>query len=134
MSYFPQWRVEKRGMRPGDLIFQRVFIPPVGSGLCLDFFVRVKEIVKTPLRMSFSYETLRGHVESGLAKFSLEQAEGCIIFAITTWSSPAHWLTTLAPKVTSLFQDWCTRRALSNMVARFCFDNPCPRLPTKSAT
>lgn len=63
------WRREGRTMRVGDTILQQINIPPLQRvSLRILVATRVCEVVDLPYRKSFSYETLEGHVERGVAR------------------------------------------------------------------
>src|SRR5687768_15141381 len=49
-----EWSAASRTMRVGDTIVQRVFIPPVGHGICLEFAVRITAIVREERRAGFA--------------------------------------------------------------------------------
>ena len=115
-----EWSAANRAMRVGDTIVQRVFIPPVGRGLCLEFAVRITSIVREERRAGFAYATLDGHVERGVSEFMIEEIDGELRFTIRTWSGPGHWLGRgINRPIAAAYQAWCTRRALRNVAEKF---------------
>ena len=86
-------------MRKGDIIIQRIFMPPLGYGICFEFAVKVKELFLEKNKVGFSYETLKGHPESGLSEFYFEQKENKVHFTIHTLSRPSHWGAKLTKKL-----------------------------------
>ncbi|MBC7552713.1 MAG: DUF1990 family protein [Taibaiella sp.] len=115
---YTQWAHENRGMRIDDTIVQQVFLPPAKTiSQKLLAGVRIKEIFNTPLKQGFSYETLEGHLERGISIFTLQQIPSGCVFTIKTYSSPNGLLPSLLKPLTSLYQDFCTRRALAHLSA-----------------
>jgi len=120
----PQWVREFRAMRVGDIIVQRVVLPPIGLGLCAEFAVRVTALVSEKDKLGFAYKTLTGHLERGVSEFYFEERAGEIFFVIHTHSEPAHWLSRLGRGVFSLpYQRWYTQQALKHVRQRFHRDN-----------
>lgn len=115
MSSYTQWQAENRKMQVGDTIVQQVYLPPYRNlSQKIIFGVRISELIITPERIGFSYETLQGHVEKGVSTFTLEQTkDDQIIFNIHTFSQPGNWLTRLVAPIFSIpYQTYCTRQAL----------------------
>lgn len=112
-----QWEAEHRSMKVGDTIEQQVFLPPVPFfSQKLVFWVRINEIVQETHHKSFSYETLEGHVEQGISRFSIEETDGVITITIHTFSEPGNLITRiLGPIITLPYQAYCTRQALKNI-------------------
>ncbi len=117
----PQWIRERRGMRVGDIIVQRAVLPPIGFGLCAEFAVRISALIREPRKLGFAYETLAGHVESGVSEFYFEERGGALLFVIHTYSEPAHWLARLGRPFSLAYQKWCTHEALKHVKA--CFES-----------
>ncbi len=118
MSSYTQWQAENRKMQVGDTIVQQVYLPPYKKlSQKIIFGVRISELIITPERIGFSYETLQEHVEKGVSTFTLEQTKnGQIIFNIHTFSQPGNWLTRLVAPVFSIpYQTYCTRQALKHV-------------------
>ena len=114
MGFKAQWIVEKRTMQVDDIIHQRVFFPPLGFGICMEFSVRITEIF-TGNKVGFAYETLEGHVEKGLSEFYFQQKGTDVVFVIHTYSSPAYKLLALTKYIVALpYQKWSTYQALKN--------------------
>lgn len=114
------WADRPGGMSPGDLIIQRVFIPPIGCGICLEFAVRIVSVSRTGPLLGFSYETLLGHPESGIAEFILDTSATPPRFTIRTRSQPGHWLARLLNRIFSTpYQAWCTWSALRTVRSAF---------------
>lgn len=111
-----QWIEEKRAMHEGDTIVQQINIPPF-TNLSIKVLVgvRIKEIFDESHRKGFSYETLAGHVETGISIFTIEGHEECCIFTIETYSKPSMFLLKLFEPISSLYQNYCTKRALENI-------------------
>lgn len=125
MRFEAEWRKDARKMAVGDVILQRAIVPPIGSGLCLEFAVRVTELFEDRNRLGFAYETLVGHAESGVSQFYFEEKDGRLYFTIHTFSEPGHWTAKVAKHVFTLpYQAWCTRRALANVRGHFLAFNP----------
>jgi len=124
MRHKAEWEKENRKMLVGDVIIQRVVMPPIGVGLCMEFAVRVCSLIDEPTRRGFSYETLAGHAESGIADFYFEERSGVIHFTIHTFSQPGHWSARIAKHLFTLpYQAWCTRCALAQVRDRFIKEN-----------
>lgn len=124
MRFDSEWISAGREMAVGDVLLQRTMMPPIGYGLCIEFAVRVCELFNEEKRLGFAYETLTGHVESGVSEFSFEEKAGEVYFTIHTWSLPSHWTGRLASRVFTLpYQAWCTRRALAQVRERFHHEN-----------
>lgn len=118
MSGYTQWEAENRKIQVGDTIVQQAYLPPYKNlSLKILFGVRINEIITTPERIGFSYETLEGHVEKGISTFTLEQTkDNQILFKIHTFSQPGNWLSRLAGPVFSVpYQTYCTRQALQHV-------------------
>jgi hypothetical protein len=77
----PQWVRECRAMRVGDIIVQRVVLPPIGFGLCAEFAVRVTALVSEKDKLGFAYKTLTGHLERGVSEFYFEERAGEIFLS-----------------------------------------------------
>ena len=120
MTSLAEWNVAEREMQVGDTIVQQVYLPPTPVfSQKVVFGVRVCEIIDEPKRMSFSYETLEGHVEKGISTFVLEESERGLEFTIQTHSTPGTPLATLLGPVFSVpYQAYCTRRALEYVKGR----------------
>ncbi len=104
-------------VREGALIVQRIISGPVA----IEAAVRVIDVFESrePGRMiGFSYVTLQGHAERGVATFYLSQsAEGELAFNIESWSRPGSWVATLMAPVTRLMQKRFTRQAMAHVVS-----------------
>jgi hypothetical protein len=120
----PQWILEGRDMRVGDIIVQRAVLPPIGFGLCAEFAVRISALISEPSKLGFAYETLTGHLERGLSEFYFEERAGELFFVIHTHSEPAHWLSRLGRPFSLVYQKWCTQQALKHVKQRFESCNP----------
>jgi hypothetical protein len=117
LDFKSQWEEEKRGMKTGDVIVQRIFMPPLGHGVCLEFAVKIKQIVLEKHKVGFSYETLKGHPESGVSEFYFEETNGKVSFNIHTFSCPSHWSSRITKNLFTLpYQKWCTNKAIKNVV------------------
>lgn len=120
MRFDAEWRRAGRAMAAGDVIIQRALFPPIGWGICLQFAVRITHLIREQNRFGFVYETLAGHVESGISEFYFEERADGLHFAIRTFSRPAHWSSRFVRYVfTEPYQAWCTRRALDNVRRTF---------------
>jgi hypothetical protein len=115
----PQWIREGRAMRVGDIIVQRVVLPPIGFGLCVEFAVRISALITEPSKLGFAYETLAGHLERGVSEFYVEDRSGKLFFVIYTYSEPAHRLLRLGRPFSLMYQEWCTKQALRHVKGRF---------------
>jgi uncharacterized protein (UPF0548 family) len=103
----------------GTTVIQRVLLGP----LALEMGVRVVEVLdesKGSRRVGFTYATLQGHSERGLATFSIHsQTGGCFVFKIETWSSPGNLLAALGRPFARRVQQKFTREALSHFRDHF---------------
>jgi uncharacterized protein (UPF0548 family) len=83
-------------IRPGATIIQRVFLGP----LAMEMGVRVVEVFDRrgdKAGVGFTYATLQGHSERGLATFSIhEVSPNTLVFRIESWSVPGNLLARLA--------------------------------------
>jgi len=87
------------------LIVQRTFFGPIA----LESAVRVISLLDRPNdpepATAFTYVTLKGHPERGIATFSLQLRPGNeVVFSIETCSWPGTWLTSVLSPVTMLIQ------------------------------
>jgi hypothetical protein len=117
MTFKNEWTDQNRKMKIGDTIAQQVYIPPTRTfSQKIIFGVRINEIIDQVDKKGFSYETLEGHVEKGVSKFTVEQLDKKIIFKIQTYSTPGNILTKLLGPVFSVpYQTFCTKTALKNV-------------------
>lgn len=117
MSHYTQWAAEGRTMQPGDVIVQQICLPPFpGFSMKILAGVRIREIIREPDRVGFSYETLQGHAERGISTFTLEKTKEGVVFRIHTFSeAPGAFQRFLAPLFASPYQDYCTRKALQHV-------------------
>lgn len=112
-------------MRLGDIILQRLKVPPFFPIRCLDFAVRITGIIQEERRFGFAYSTLEGHAERGVAEFYFEEQYGGIFFVIRTRSEAAFTRSSLLRALlVRPMQKWCTRRALKHVKRRFREVNP----------
>jgi hypothetical protein len=111
---FCQWHFEDRTISINDTIVQQAYIPPIPAfSQKIIFGVRIKELIDEPLKKGFSYETLIGHGEKGIATFTVEQLANSIVFKIHTFSKPSSLLTRiLGPIISIPYQAYCTRKCL----------------------
>jgi uncharacterized protein (UPF0548 family) len=95
---------------PDAIIVQRVLLGP----LALEMAVRVLDVSRDNGRgAAFTYATVRGHVERGLATFSVRAEGGGLVFTIETWSSAGTALAKLAGPFARHAQRASTREALA---------------------
>lgn len=115
-----QWDMENRELQTGDTIVQQVRFPASRLiSVKLVFGVRICEIIDTPDRKGFSYETLTGHAENGKSTFVLERRNNQLYFCIHTWSAPGNRLTRFTKWfLTRPFQSYCTRAALTHVAGQ----------------
>jgi uncharacterized protein (UPF0548 family) len=98
----------------GDTIVQRIFVGP----LAIEAAVRVIEVFREVDRIGFSYVTLEGHVERGVASFFVARGrEQQLSFHIESWSTPSALTAWLAP-VARYFQRKSVHEALESFAAR----------------
>lgn len=121
LTAYAEWGEENRAMKSGDTIVQEIKIPPLRSfSIKVLAGVRIKEVFDEASRKGFSYETLLGHVETGVSTFVIEEhGENCI-FTIETYSKPSNVFLRLFEPVTSMYQDYCTQEALLNVKKLVC--------------
>ncbi|MBC7389178.1 MAG: DUF1990 family protein [Opitutaceae bacterium] len=116
LTAYGQWEAERRTMQLGDTIVQQINIPPFNRlSQKLIVGVRIKEVFNSDGCKGFSYETLRGHVEKGISTFRIEPQKSSSAFTIETYSAPAMPLLKLFGPFSSLYQDYCTNKALKNV-------------------
>ena len=103
-----------RRVGPGCLIIQRIIAGP----FAIEAAVRVVDVFRSTSearRQGFSYVTLQGHAERGLATFSVEtDPAGQPIFKIESWSCPADRLGTLMAPLSRRIQQRFTHEALDH--------------------
>ena len=117
LTYLTQWESEKRKMKIGDTIVQQVYLPPnrIFSQKII-FGVRIKEVIDLPGKKAFSYETLNGHVEKGISKFTIEEIDNKLAFCIETISGSGNLLAQLLGPIFSIpYQNFCTGKAIENV-------------------
>lgn len=106
-------------IRPGVTIHQRVRVAIAG----FDSATRVvalddRDGSPGTRAISFSYVTLAGHPEVGLATFLAEErADGTIALTIDTWSAPAAWWARLSGPITRRIQVATNRSVIARMTA-----------------
>jgi uncharacterized protein (UPF0548 family) len=103
---------------PGAIIVQRVLLGP----LAIEMAVRVTEVFDTQIgsrKAGFSYVTLHGHVERGVATFSITENEKSFRFCIESWSSPGTALAWLGRPFARPVQQAFTREALAHFRDHF---------------
>jgi hypothetical protein len=124
MRHQAEWKLSHREMRVGDVIVQRAVVPPVGFGVCLEFAVRITQVIRNATKVGFVYETLNGHVERGISEFYFEEVGDDLHFAIRTFSEPGLFITQATKYIFTLpYQTWCTNRALQNVSDNFSLHN-----------
>ena len=68
--------------------------------------------------IGFTYVTLKGHAERGVASFFLSLARaGELTFHIESWSRPGNWLAVLARPLARSVQKRFTTEALTHFAA-----------------
>ena len=135
LTAHPQWAEENRGMQAGDTIVQQINIPPF-SALSQRFVagVRIKEVFNRDNCKGFSYETLKGHIEKGISIFKIEPEKDFSAFTVETYSAPAiSWLKPLQ-LFSSLYQDYCTQKAILNTISGLKpqYASPSPDSPAET--
>jgi hypothetical protein len=125
LRFAAQWQPDGRCMRPGDVIVQQAAIPPGRASIKCVFAVRVLEVFRERDRAGFSYGTLRGHVERGVAEFAFRLSGGGLSAEIHTFSMPGLAVSrAVAPIFTLPYQRYCTRMSLERMRDEFLLSNP----------
>jgi len=76
---------------------------------------RVVYVIDEPHRRGFAYGTLVGHPEQGEESFIVRRADGRLVFEITAFSKPNHWLAKVGGRFTRRFQLAATKRYLAAM-------------------
>ena len=115
---FPAHRMAARVCTPdrritvGATIVQRILLGPIA----LETAVRVIEVERRTERVSFTYATLVGHAERGIASFAVVREAAQASFEAEVWSRTGHWLTTLGRPVSRSLQRAFTQEA----VRAFC--------------
>jgi uncharacterized protein (UPF0548 family) len=101
-------------VHPGCLIVQRIIVGP----LAMEAAVRVVDVFASTSgapRQGFSYGTLDGHAERGVATFSVEiDPARQVVFKIESWSSPADRLARLMAPLSRCIQQQFTQEALDH--------------------
>ena len=117
MNFYTQWDAENRSMQIGDVITQQVQLPPTSNfSQKLIFGVKISEIIDQPSRKGFSYETLEGHVEKGISRFTIEEENDGLFLKIQTFSKPGNLLSKLLAPIFSIpYQKYCTKAAMHNV-------------------
>lgn len=105
-------------LRPGALVVQRVFAGPVA----VEAAVRVTDVFDERARggqAGFTYVTLQGHVERGVATFSVGlDAARVPTLRIESWSRPGNALAALGRPFLRQVQRSSVRAALRHVQAR----------------
>jgi len=101
-----------RRLRAGAVIIQRIFSGPLAAEMAVrvvDVFDRKTGEAET----GFSYVTLTGHAERGVATFFVRRDRtGEITFNIESWSEPGNFVALLARPVARRLQRTYTAEAL----------------------
>jgi uncharacterized protein (UPF0548 family) len=84
--------------------------------ISIETAVRVIELDRNPDRASFTYATLSGHPERGIASFAAIRTGTGAKFEAEAWSRAGNWLTMVGRPVSRALQRSMTREA----VAWFC--------------
>lgn len=125
LTYYSEWQNSKRTMQIDDTIVQQIYFPPfkiVSQKIIVG--VRIKEIFKEEDFVGFSYETLKGHIEKGISYFQILKSKDKIHFIIKTYSKANNlFLDWLSPLFSSPYQDYCTNKAIKNMIKEFKKEN-----------
>jgi len=88
MSFFAEWEISDRKMESGDTVVQQINLLPFSSlSPKLIAGVKIKQVINQPRKKGFTYETLDGHPETGVATFMLEQKNNETFFRIMTSSA-----------------------------------------------
>lgn len=98
----------------GATIVQRVRIGPAS----LETAVRVVGVQRSDERVGFSYVTVRGHPEQGLASFAVLRVPGGGRIEAEAWSKPGSLLTLLGRPIARRLQRRFTREALASLHER----------------
>lgn len=115
-----EWTFAGRDMRVGDTIAQQIALPGAARMVPRVIVgVRVCEVFRTPHRVAFAYEALRGHPELGLTQFVVEDdGSGSKRFTVATWTRPRARIARLvAPALEERVHSLFLRAALSHFAA-----------------
>lgn len=125
LVHYSEWNLENRKIKNGDTIVQQIYFPPTKIfSQKIIVGVRIKDVNIESDLISFSYETLEGHIEKGISTFKVEQNGNNLIFSIHTFSQANNPLLRLiSPIFSSPYQDFCTKAALNNMINLFKKEN-----------
>jgi uncharacterized protein (UPF0548 family) len=93
----------------GATIVQRISL----SLAVFETAVRVVEFERDADRACFTYATLPGHVELGLASFTVRATENGVTLEIETWSRPGNWLAMVGRPLTRFLQRQSTEEAIA---------------------
>ena len=113
-----EWFEKNRSMQLGDTIIQQIYLPPFNLfSLKLIAGVRIISIINESKKKEFTYQTLRGHVESGISTFTFaKQENGEVLFSINTISRPSNNLNNKIGFLFALpYQRYCTNQVLKNV-------------------
>ena len=120
LNHLTQWKYENRKIKVGDTIVQQVFIPPIRSfSQKIIFAVRICQVFNELTKVGFSYETVKGHIETGISTFTIEK-DGSTnpVFKIHTFSAPGNILTKIGSVFSIPYQTFCTHQALKEVKNR----------------
>lgn len=125
LNFCTEWQNSNNNMQCGDTIVQQIYFPPFKSfSQKIIVGVRIKEIFKSNNLVGFSYETIEGHIEKGISTFKISKLNDNIIFSISTYSKANNFILDLmSPFFSSPYQNYCTKKALKNMVQEFQKEN-----------
>ena len=115
-----EWRMNNRQMKEGDVILQQILLPPIShlslKAICA---VKIKEMIFQKTQIGFSYETIEGHVETGISTFLITvMNDHSLNFSIETFSEPGNFLTQLLSFISNEYQKYCTTKALEHISKR----------------
>lgn len=105
-----------RRIAPGATIVQRLFIGSMGLETAVRVVDQFDVETGAARRVGFTYATLRGHPERGIATFAVNRhaPSGALTFTIESWSRSGHWLTLAGRPLSRWMQKVFTREALAH--------------------
>ena len=115
---YPEWVDENRKILVGDTIVQQIQLPPINVSVKMILGVRISSTIDSITCKSFSYETIEGHLEKGISKFTLEPYNEGSIFKIETYSEPTLPILKAFKPFSILYQSYCTKSALQNTASK----------------
>ena len=106
-------------LEEGATIIQRILLGPIGFEVATRVVSTFTEHTGPMTRKGFTYITLVGHPERGIATFSVSRDDTThqVVLEIETYSEPGHWLSRVVLPLTRLIQRRSNEQALQSFKA-----------------